>query len=219
MKYANFGSLSALPVSQVQIAGYAYQINYLAYLIEKIQKDISTLDPEDQGEAISTLQAAVEALQTTVAGKSTVTANPAATGSETALNRIEIDGVKYTVSGGGTSGTGNVSVVEPSQATCYDSHIYLTYDELPEGTVIDKIEMVVNASGGTYPQLMTIYMTGTSTGVSAAPEGGYAIWNIAPVTNTGVTINSLYLTSTNTLFTHTPKNGDTVSHARIYYHI
>lgn len=63
MKYANFGSLSALPVSQVQIAGYAYQINYLAYLIEKIQKDISNLDPEDQGEAISTLQTAVEALR------------------------------------------------------------------------------------------------------------------------------------------------------------
>lgn len=62
-KCGKLGNMSALPVSQVQIAGYAYQINYLAYLIEKLEKDVANLDPEDQGEAISTLQAAVAELR------------------------------------------------------------------------------------------------------------------------------------------------------------
>lgn len=99
-----FGSGSALPVSQVQIAGYAYQINYLAYLIEKLQTDVANLDPESEGEAISTLQSAVQtlqeavqALQEAVADKSEVVANPASTGSETDLTTIEIDGTVYSV--------------------------------------------------------------------------------------------------------------------------
>lgn len=101
MKYC-FGNISSLPVSQVQIAGYAYQINYLAYMIEKMQKDIENLDPESQGEAITTLQAnvealqeALEALQESVGDKSSVTPNPASTGSETALERVTIDGTAY----------------------------------------------------------------------------------------------------------------------------
>ena len=68
IKCNNFGSMSALPVSQVQIAGYAYQINYLAYLVDKLQQTVTNLDPEDQGEAISTLQAEVAELREAIQG-------------------------------------------------------------------------------------------------------------------------------------------------------
>lgn len=189
MYYCNH---QALPVSQVQIAGYAYQINYLAYLVEKLQQDVANLDPESQGEAITTLQNNVGALQDAVG----------------ALQE-EIEGI---------SPGGNMFVEVPSQMTCADNNIiYLTYDKLPEGAVLDKIELSLNLSGLTAPTKVDILVTAVG-GVSTVADGGYASWNISSNTSGNVTISTLTL-GLNTLFTHNITSSDAVIWGRIYYHI
>lgn len=185
MKYANFGSMSALPVSQVQIAGYAYQINYLAYLIDKIQKDISNLDPEDQGEAISTLQAAVAEL------------------------REELENIQ--------TGGGNAYVTQVTNGSCGSGVVYLNYNTLPDGAVIDKYEIVANLAGLTKPTKFDI-MPIAGGGVSVVADGGYASWAVSHSISGDNTITTLTL-GLNTLYTTVITSSDAITYARIYYHI
>ena len=187
-KCGNFGSMSSLPVSQVQIAGYAYQINYLAYLIEKLQKDVANLDPEDQGEAISTLQAAVAEIQE------------------------EIESLE--------TGGGNAYTLIPTLGDPGANQIRLSFADLPDGAVIDKIECIVNTEGGTVPVKfeVDVYAGGLS-GESVGTGNGYALWTLASVSSGGTTTLTIALSSTNTLYTHVPAVGDSEVWARIYYHV
>lgn len=183
IKCNNFGSMSALPVSQVQIAGYAYQINYLAYLVDKLQQTVTNLDPEDQGEAISTLQAEVAELREAIQGAG-----------------------------------GNMYVAVPSQITCASTNtIYVTYDTLPDGAVLDKIELSLNLSGMTVPTKVDILITSQG-GVSTVADGGYASWTVVHNVNGGTTITTLTIT-TNTLYNHNITSSDFAVWGRLYYHV
>lgn len=139
MYYCNH---QALPVSQVQVAGYAYQINYLAYLVDKLQQDIANLDPESQGEAITTLQnnvgalqEAVDALETTVAGKSTVAANPTLSGQESGLTGITVNGTSYK--------TGNVT----AEVITMTGSLQDVADSVTLGKALDDFDMVMVTFG------------------------------------------------------------------------
>lgn len=142
----------ALPVSQVQVAGYAYQINYLAYLVDKLQQDIANIDPESQGEAITTLQnnvgalqEAVGALETAVAGKSTVAANPTLSGTESGLTGITINGTSYK--------TGNVK----AEVITMSGMLQDVGDAVTLGKSLDEFDFVTVAFGyssGNYKYLI-----------------------------------------------------------------
>jgi len=185
-----------LPVSQVQAAGYAYQINYLAYLIDQLQSNVENLDPESQGEAITTLQnnvsalqEAVETLQTTVAGKSEVEANPTVTGSTTALKSIELDGTAYELAAGTVLSEGYVQAVADNTLTLDDAIENYEYIEVYAGftsgsyfaTIASKTFTDVPSGTPTCTLLagdILVSLSGTTLTVVASSNTSYFIYRV-----------------------------------------
>lgn len=228
-----------LPAAQVQATSYAQHLAYLEWYIdylsgqvalcEVLANKVTSIDADSTDEQYPSAKAVytrlnalgdiLTLLSSTVADLPRIRVNRPLAGTEDALTSLEYDGTNYKVIGDGQQ------VAIPSQVTVDTGKVTVTFPSLPEGAVIDRVDVLLKVSGGTAPQLRSLTPSSEfnlGTYISTSQDGGlgYCVWNASPSTAGGITYITFEISS-NTLWSTALTSSDVglAGNSRVYYHI
>lgn len=238
-KFKGWLPVPVLPAAQVAATSYAQQLAYLEWYVDylasiignaqDVNDKVTTLTPDVTDEQYPSAKAVqdkltiiattLQTLSGAVADIPQIRVNRPLAGTEDPLTALEYNGTNYKVSGDG------VQVAVPTQVEVGADKITVTFDSLPAGAVIDRIDVLLKVSGGTTPQLRSLTPSSEftlGTYISTAQDGslGYCVWNASPSTAGGITYISFEIVS-NTLWSTALTASDVglAGNSRIYYHI
>lgn len=115
-------------------------------------------------------------------------------------------------------------VIVPSQVTCGSNSVTIAFTLLPTGAVVDRIDLFLLVSGGTVPQIRTLFrdtrVLGNFVSSDMGGGNGYANWN-GQWSTAGLSTYVVASISSGSLWntTITPSDSARAADCRIYYHI
>lgn len=115
-------------------------------------------------------------------------------------------------------------VAVPSQVTCGNGSVTVAFPSLPTGAVVDRIDLFLLLSGGTVPQIRTLFrdtrVLGNFISTDMGGGNGYANWN-GQWSTVGLSTYITLSISSGTLWPTSITANDSARavDCRIYYHI
>lgn len=115
-------------------------------------------------------------------------------------------------------------VIVPSQVTCGSNSVTIAFTLLPTGAVVDRIDLFLLVSGGTVPQIRTLFrdtrVLGNFVSSDMGGGNGYANWN-GQWSTAGLSTYIVASISSGSLWSTPITSNDSARAAdcRIYYHI
>lgn len=115
-------------------------------------------------------------------------------------------------------------VIVPSQVTCGSNSVTITFSLLPPNAVVDRIDLFLLVSGGTVPQIRTLFrdtrVLGNFVSSDMGGGNGYANWN-GQWSTAGLSTYIVASISSGSLWSTPITSSDSARAAdcRIYYHI
>lgn len=115
-------------------------------------------------------------------------------------------------------------VIVPSQVTCGSNSVTIAFTLLPTGAVVDRIDLFLLVSGGTVPQIRTLFrdtrVLGNFISSDMGGGNGYANWN-GQWSTAGLSTYIVASISSGSLWSTPITSNDSARAAdcRIYYHI
>lgn len=238
-KFKGWLPVPVLPAAQVAATSYAQQLAYLEWYVDylasiignaqDVNDKVTTLTPDVTDEQYPSAKAVqdkltiiattLQTLSGAVADIPHIRVNRPLAGTEDPLTALEYDGTNYKVIGDGQQ------VAVPSQVEVSADKITVTFDSLPAGAVIDRIDVLLKVSSGTTPQLRSLTPSSEftlGTYISTAQDGslGYCVWNASPTTAGGITYISFEIASNSLWQTAlTASDVGLAGNSRVYYHI
>ncbi len=238
-KFKGWLPVPVLPAAQVAATSYAQQLAYLEWYVDylasiignaqDVNDKVTTLTPDVTDEQYPSAKAVqdkltiiattLQTLSGAVADIPQIRVNRPLAGTEDPLTALEYNGTNYKVLGDGQQ------VIIPSQVEVAADKFTVTFPSLPEGAVIDRVDVLLRVSGGTVAQVRTLMpsdeiLLGTMVSTDQSGGNGYCIWNTSTSTAGGTTIMTCEINS-NTLWTTPLTSSDNgfADNSRIYYHI
>lgn len=115
-------------------------------------------------------------------------------------------------------------VIVPSQVTCGSNSVTITFSLLPPNAVVDRIDLFLLVSGGTVPQIRTLFrdtrVMGNFISSDMGGGNGYANWN-GQWSTAGLSTYVVASISSGSLWSTpiTANDSARAADCRIYYHI